>query len=153
MIPNCCSCVRCQAIKMHLHLTEVVTGWPTQKIMKYFKLWEDEQVSSLLKPTLEKNQERTGIANAGWFIHKYAQMLKVVPHTAHLMTLFRSTSIKMQREILCLIIFFFWLRKLQKKTWSKQQRQMSVILPWLISFWIANKHITCWVYPCALSRS
>lgn len=119
MIPNCCSCVRCQAIKMHLHLTEVVTGWPTQKIMKYFKLWEDEQVSSLLKPTLEKNQERTGIANAGWFIHKYAQMLKVVPHTAHLMTLFRSTSIKMQREILCLIIYFFLTQETSKENLIK----------------------------------
>lgn len=30
---------------------------------------------------------------------------------------------------------------------------MSVILPWLISFWIANIHITCWVHPSTLRRS
>jgi len=82
MIPNCCSCVRCQAIKMHLHLTEVVIGWPTQKIMKCSKFCGDEQVFSLLKPTTEKSQERTGIANAGWLIQKYAQVPRFIPHTS-----------------------------------------------------------------------
>lgn len=30
---------------------------------------------------------------------------------------------------------------------------MSVILPWLISFWIANIHISCWAHPSTLRRS